>query len=139
MHVHRDPAAVIDDRDRPVDVERDVDVLAVASERLVNVNEVLTAPLSSLSTFGLDSYPQGYLSLYDPAACVLRREVRKQLVQSAAPGEASLEAAAHPAAVPYLYFVSRNDGTHAFATTLDEHNRNVFEYQIKYFRERRQK
>jgi len=47
----------------------------------------------------------------------------------AAPGRASLEAAASPAAVPYLYFVSRNDGSHAFSTTLDEHNRNVFEYQ----------
>ncbi len=47
----------------------------------------------------------------------------------AAPGRASLEAAAHPASVPYLYFVSRNDGSHAFATTLEEHNRNVFEYQ----------
>ena len=51
----------------------------------------------------------------------------------AAPGQASLEAAADPADVAYLYFVSRNDGTHAFATTLDEHNRNVFEYQVRYF------
>jgi UPF0755 protein len=55
----------------------------------------------------------------------------------AAPGRASLEAAAQPADVSYLYFVSKNDGSHAFATTLDEHNRNVFEYQIRYFRERR--
>jgi UPF0755 protein len=55
----------------------------------------------------------------------------------AAPGRASLEAAANPAPVPYLYFVSRNDGSHAFASTLDEHNRNVQEYQIKYFRDRR--
>lgn len=47
----------------------------------------------------------------------------------AAPGRASLEAAANPADVPYLYFVSRNDGSHAFSTTLEEHNRNVFEYQ----------
>jgi len=49
----------------------------------------------------------------------------------AAPGLASLEAAANPAEVAYVYFVSRNDGSHVFATTLDEHNRNVFEYQIK--------
>lgn len=49
----------------------------------------------------------------------------------AAPGRASLEAAARPADVPYLYFVSRNDGSHVFAATLEEHNRNVFEYQIK--------
>jgi UPF0755 protein len=52
----------------------------------------------------------------------------------ASPGRASLEAVARPADVPYLYFVSRNDGSHAFASTLDEHNRNVFEYQIKPFR-----
>jgi UPF0755 protein len=52
----------------------------------------------------------------------------------AAPGRASLEAAANPATVSYLYFVSRNDGSHVFANTLDEHNRNVYEYQKKPFR-----
>jgi UPF0755 protein len=52
----------------------------------------------------------------------------------AAPGRTSLEAAVRPAAVGYLYFVSRNDGTHAFASTLDEHNRNVRKYQVNYFR-----
>jgi UPF0755 protein len=57
----------------------------------------------------------------------------------ASPGRASLEAAATPADVPYLYFVSKNDGSHAFAATLDEHNRNVQEYQVKYFRDQRQK
>jgi UPF0755 protein len=55
----------------------------------------------------------------------------------AAPGRAALDAAANPADVPYLYFVSRNDGSHAFASTLDEHNRNVAQYQVQYFRERR--
>jgi UPF0755 protein len=55
----------------------------------------------------------------------------------ASPGRASLEAAAHPADADYLYFVSRNDGTHAFASTLDEHNRNVQKYQVQYFRDRR--
>jgi len=57
----------------------------------------------------------------------------------ASPGAAALEAAVHPADVPYLYFVSRNDGSHAFASTLDEHNRNVQKYQVQYFRERRGK
>ena len=55
----------------------------------------------------------------------------------AAPGEAVLRAALAPADVSYLYFVSRNDGTHAFAETLREHNRNVREFQVEYFRRRR--
>jgi UPF0755 protein len=52
----------------------------------------------------------------------------------ASPGRASLEAAANPSDVPYLYFVSRNDGSHVFSSTLEEHNRNVFDYQVKPFR-----
>jgi UPF0755 protein len=47
----------------------------------------------------------------------------------ASPGRASMDAAVHPADVPYLYFVSRNDGTHVFAKTLAEHNQNVARYQ----------
>ena len=36
VHVHRNAAAVVDDRDRPVDVDGDVDVLAEAGERFVD-------------------------------------------------------------------------------------------------------
>ena len=54
----------------------------------------------------------------------------------ASPGLASLQAAAKPDDVPYLYFVSRNDGSHVFAETLREHNRNVNEWQKKYWREK---
>ncbi len=53
------------------------------------------------------------------------------------PGEHSLRAAAAPADAPYLYFVSRNDGTHVFAETLAEHNRNVARWQVRYWRQRR--
>jgi len=52
------------------------------------------------------------------------------------PGLASLKAAAAPADVPYLYFVGRNDGTHVFAQTLEEHNRNVERWQRLYWRNR---
>ena len=39
----------------------------------------------------------------------------------AAPGEASIDAALHPADVPYLYFVARPDGRHVFSTTYRDH------------------
>jgi len=46
------------------------------------------------------------------------------------PGRASLEAALRPTSSGFLYFVSRNDGTHAFSRTLDEHNRAVAQHQL---------
>lgn len=55
----------------------------------------------------------------------------------AAPGAADLTAVVEPADVSYLYFVSRNDGSHVFADTLREHNQNVRDYQVEYFRRRR--
>ena len=45
------------------------------------------------------------------------------------PGESSLRAALRPEETEYLYFVSRNDGTHVFAKEYAEHVRNVNKYQ----------
>jgi UPF0755 protein len=48
------------------------------------------------------------------------------------PGVSSLKAAIHPAAAPFLYFVSKNDGTHLFSETLESHNLAVKTYQPRY-------
>jgi UPF0755 protein len=45
------------------------------------------------------------------------------------PGRASIRAALYPDDVSFLYFVSRNDGTHQFSNTLRQHNRAVLKYQ----------
>ena len=45
------------------------------------------------------------------------------------PGIAAIDAALAPAEAPYLYFVSKNDGSHQFSVTLAEHNRAVAAYQ----------
>jgi UPF0755 protein len=45
----------------------------------------------------------------------------------ASPGVASLDAAANPANVPYLYFVASRDGHHEFRMTLDEHTSAIRE------------
>jgi UPF0755 protein len=48
----------------------------------------------------------------------------------ASPGLAAIQAALEPEKHDYLYFVAKgDDGTHAFARTLDEHNANVRQYQ----------
>ncbi len=44
------------------------------------------------------------------------------------PGRDAMAAAANPETHRYLYFVSRGDGTSAFARSLNEHNRNVNQY-----------
>jgi UPF0755 protein len=49
----------------------------------------------------------------------------------ACPGRGAILAVIEPAASKALYFVSRNDGTHQFSETLQEHNRAVDRYQKK--------
>jgi UPF0755 protein len=43
----------------------------------------------------------------------------------------SLQSALYPAPVNYLYFVSNNDGSHQFSSSLSAHQKAVLKYQIK--------
>lgn len=49
------------------------------------------------------------------------------------PGIKSIIAALYPADVPYMYFVSNNDGTHHFSVTAEEH-----EAAVKLYREKKE-
>ena len=45
------------------------------------------------------------------------------------PGEAAIRAALFPTPTDFVYFVSRNDGSHEFSSTLAEHKQAVEKYQ----------
>lgn len=49
----------------------------------------------------------------------------------AMPGRESIHAALHPEPGSALYFVARGDGSHAFSSSLPEHNDAVRRYQLK--------
>ncbi len=51
-----------------------------------------------------------------------------------APGLESIRAVLWPAQTSYLYFVSRNDGTHLFCPTYACHQKAVKEWQVDYFK-----
>jgi len=44
------------------------------------------------------------------------------------PGLVSIEAALHPTATPYLYFLTGNDGNMHYAKTFNEHKENIVKY-----------
>ena len=45
------------------------------------------------------------------------------------PGKLSIEAALNPDTTPYIFFVADGSGGHAFASTLEEHNKNVAKWR----------
>jgi UPF0755 protein len=48
----------------------------------------------------------------------------------ASPGRESILAVLYPAETDFLYFVSKNDGSHSFSKTLKEHQSKVQHYQV---------
>ena len=46
------------------------------------------------------------------------------------PGRESIQAALYPATSEYLFFVSHNDGTHEFTSTLPAHEAAVRKFQL---------
>jgi UPF0755 protein len=45
------------------------------------------------------------------------------------PGLAAILAALYPTQTNFVYFVARNDGSHQFSVTLEDHNKAVNQYQ----------
>lgn len=88
----------------------------------------------------LQSDPTAVYDLDDFAGKVLRSHLKRKspyntyLIQGlppgpiANPGLDSLRAVLKPATVDYLYFVSKNDGTHNFSSSLAEHHQAVKQY-----------
>lgn len=56
----------------------------------------------------------------------------------ASPGRDSLMAAVFPADVDYIFFVSKNDGSHIFTSTYKEHLKEVNKHQVEPFRRKKQ-
>ena len=52
----------------------------------------------------------------------------------ASPGADSIKATLYPVVSSYLYFVSKNDGTHQFSVSLVDHDKAVEKYQKRHGR-----
>ena len=91
----------------------------------------------------LQSDPTAVYGTVDPPHRITSSDLRRQSPYNtyliaglppgpiANPGMASIMAALHPANVNFLYFVAKNDGSHFFSRTLDEHSQAVHKYQVR--------
>jgi UPF0755 protein len=70
---------------------------------------------------------RSHLTTYTPYNTYAFRGLPKGPIAN--PDRNSIMAALYPAPAEYLYFVSRNDGTHVFSKDMAEHNRFVAKYQ----------
>ncbi len=86
---------------------------------LLEVNATLNYVLNSKNPW----FSQEQLDVKTPYNTYRRRGLPPTPICN--PGFASLRAVIQPAQVPYLYYVAKGDGSHLFATTLQEHDKNI--------------
>jgi UPF0755 protein len=93
------------------------------------VQFALTANPQSLSQFGLwkQELTPDDLAVSSPYNTYLVRGLPPGPIAN--PGLDALQAVAHPAQTNFLFFVAKDDGTHAFAATYAEHQANIAKYQ----------
>ncbi len=70
---------------------------------------------------------EAYSTISSPYNTYLRSGLPPAAISS--PGLSAIQAAAKPADTKYCFFVATGDGSHVFATTLAEHQKNVGTYQ----------
>ncbi len=115
--------ASIVEKEAKLDTERPI-IAGVMYNRLrqkmrLQVNATLNYVLNSKNPW----FSQKQLDVKTPYNTYLKRGLPPTPICN--PGFASLEAVAQPAQVPYLYYVAKGDGSHLFATTLEEHDKNI--------------
>jgi UPF0755 protein len=91
----------------------------------------------------LESDPTVIYGIEDFDGNITRKDLRRQTAYNtywikglppgpiANPGKEAVKAVLFPPEEPYLYFVSKNDGSHHFSRTLSEHNQMVRKYQLR--------
>jgi UPF0755 protein len=119
--------ASIVEKETGVAAERPL-VSAVIHNRLRAGIPLATDPVVIYGVAGFDgNLTRKHLETPGPYNVYLRKGLPPGPIAS--PGRASLDAAVNPAPVDFLYFVSKNNGTHQFSRTLREHNQAVNRYQ----------
>jgi uncharacterized YceG family protein len=117
--------------EREAVVERDRPLIAAVIYNRLHLGMALG--IDATIRYALDDYshPLTEAQLHDPSPynTRLRRGLPPTPISN--PGMASIEAAAHPAHVSFLYYVAARDGCgeHVFSTTYAEFLKNVAEYQ----------
>lgn len=82
----------------------------VSGERLKNIRTVHLKKSTPYNTYTVKALPKGPISN---------------------PGSHALKSVLNPESSPFLYFVSKNDGTHYFSKSYKEHLKAVADYQLK--------